>query len=76
MDVRRRIGQFLMVVAMATAGTAFTTADASAASGSEWCANSCGAMWVCDGAGGRCEPELCLGIDLEWYDYTIYCNES
>ena len=73
MDIRRRVAQFLMVVAMAATSTAFTAGDASAMLGTEWCATSCGGTGVCDPCGGLCVPEPCFGIDGNWYDYAIYC---
>jgi hypothetical protein len=75
MNIRRRVAQFLMVVAMAATSAAFTAKDASAMFSGEWCANSCAASGVCDPCGGLCVPEPCYGIDGNWYLYAIYCMD-
>ena len=74
MDIRRRIAQFLLVVAMAATSSAFSAGGSSLMLGDpDWCASSCGGTGACDPCGGVCVVEPCFGSDGNLYPYSIYC---
>lgn len=74
MSLHKRIVQLGVVAGLATAGI-LTTQNHAVAMGTQYCANSCSAMGVCDAAGGGdCTMEPCLGVDGHWYDYVLTCK--
>lgn len=70
----KRVVQFALVVALASAGMLATRSEAAAFSG-VYCAMSCSAMGVCDPHGGTCKPQLCWSDETQqYYTHTLTCN--
>lgn len=71
----KRLTQFGAVAALAIVNTLAAPAASAVAGGGSWCGNDCSNVQAdCGTEGGNCYPNLCKGIDGEYYTHRIDCH--